>query len=152
MSPLGNTSWCIERGFNVPPTVCTFGSETVRRVIGAIEWPSCPCQWCKHWLDSFLGGWSRHYAFPSSVDRFVSPITMATTSLNIYMYIYIIWILTNPPLDNFFFFLNYPCLQSFKKKNQKLIIMSSIKYLNFKFCSLKLCIKSKFMDQNVNNI
>ena len=31
-------------------------------------------------------------------------------------------------------------------------IMSSIKYLNFKFYILKLCIKDEFMDQLVNSI
>ena len=31
------------------------------------------------------------------------------------------------------------------------IDISSIKYLNFKFLSLKLCIKNKFMDRIVNN-
>ena len=38
------------------------------------------------------------------------------------------------------------------QENQKLIVMLSIKCLNFNFCSLKLCIKNKFMNQIVNNI
>ena len=39
------------------------------------------------------------------------------------------------------------------QEDQRLIAMSSIKYLNFKFfCSLKLYIKINFMDLIVNNI
>ena len=34
--------------------------------------------------------------------------------------------------------------------NQRLITMSSINCLNSNFCSLKLCIKYKFMDRMVN--
>ena len=37
-------------------------------------------------------------------------------------------------------------------KHQKSITMSSITCLNLNFCSLKLCMKNKFMDWIVNNI
>ena len=38
------------------------------------------------------------------------------------------------------------------QEDRKSIAMSSIKYLNFKFYDIKLCIKNKFIDQIVNNI
>ena len=38
------------------------------------------------------------------------------------------------------------------QEDQRLIVILSIKYLNFKFFSLKLCIKNKFIDIIVNNI
>ena len=38
------------------------------------------------------------------------------------------------------------------KKNQRSIVMSSIKCLNFKFCDIKLCLKNKFISQIINNI
>ena len=38
------------------------------------------------------------------------------------------------------------------QENQISIAMSSKKYLNSCFCSFKLCIKNKFIDQIVNNI
>ena len=38
------------------------------------------------------------------------------------------------------------------QEDKKLIAMSSIKCLNFKFLCLKSCIKNKFMDRKVNNI
>ena len=38
------------------------------------------------------------------------------------------------------------------QENQRSIVILSIKYLNFKFFSLKLCIKNKFIDIIVNNI
>ena len=37
-------------------------------------------------------------------------------------------------------------------KDQRSIIMSSIKYLNSSFCDLKLCIKNKIIDQILKNI
>ena len=37
-------------------------------------------------------------------------------------------------------------------KNSRSIAMSSINYLNYKFCSLKLCIKYKLIDHRKNNI
>ena len=60
-----------------------------------------------------------------------------------------------------FFFFQYMKLYFFLissmlaklQEDQRLIAMSSIKYLNFKFfCSLKLYIKINFMDLIVNNI
>ena len=38
------------------------------------------------------------------------------------------------------------------QEDQRSIVILSIKYLNFKFFSLKLCIKNKFIDIIVNNI
>ena len=56
--------------------------------------------------------------------------------------------------DNFTVRLYYFCIFSIFAKfqdDQKLIVISSINYLNSNFYSLKYCIKNKFMDKMVNN-
>ena len=37
-------------------------------------------------------------------------------------------------------------------ENQRSMVISTIKCLNFMFCNLKLCIKNKFINRIVNNI
>ena len=70
-----------------------------------------------------------------------------TTPINIFFYW--MWILTNPLLN--YIFLLSSILAKFQEK-KKSIAMSSIKCLNFEFCSLKLYIKNKFRDRIVNNV
>ena len=72
---------------------------------------------------------------------------MATTTHNIF--------LLDVNFDKFIIELHFIYISFILAKfleDPRLIAMSSIKYLNSKFCSLILCIKNKFMNRIVNNI
>ena len=68
-------------------------------------------------------------------------LPMAITALNIFFIEYEFWQIHHGLhiLLISFMFAKFP-------KDQTLIIMLSTKYLNFKFCSIKLCTKNKFID------
>ena len=72
---------------------------------------------------------------------------MATNPLNIF--------LLNVNFDKFTIELHFLIISLMFAKfleDQKSLVALLIKYLNFKFCSLKLCIKNKSINRRVNNI
>ena len=86
-----------------------------------------------------------------NVDSLVT--TLVVTSG--YKFIFFIFLL-NVNFDKFIielYFLLIPSMLGKFSKNQKSIILSSIKYVNFSsFYYLKSCVKNKFINQIVNNI
>ena len=71
---------------------------------------------------------------------------MAITALNKFFIKYEFWQIH----QGLHFLLTSFILAKFPK-NQTLIVMLSIKCLNFKFCGIKICTKNKFIDWIVNN-